>query len=79
MGLEINPIQYQPIDKCLYQLHNFIKCFKFINSLTRLPSQDITVHMPRIACGLAGQKWEKIEPLINKHLENVYVYDLPKK
>ena len=27
-----------------------------------------SVHMPRIGCGLAGGKWEKIEPLLNKTL-----------
>jgi O-acetyl-ADP-ribose deacetylase (regulator of RNase III) len=38
-----------------------------------------SIHMPRIGCGLAGGKWEKIEPLIEKHLCNagvaVTVYD----
>ncbi|MDR2105399.1 MAG: macro domain-containing protein [Deferribacteraceae bacterium] len=37
------------------------------------------VHMPRIGCGLAGGRWEQIEPLINRTLINkgidVYVYD----
>lgn len=38
-----------------------------------------SVHMPRIGCGLAGGKWEQIEPridhtLIRKNIE-VYVYD----
>ncbi len=36
--------------------------------------------MPRIGCGLAGGKWEEIEPIIQSALlENgieVYVYDL---
>lgn len=27
-----------------------------------------SVHMPRIGCGLAGGKWEKIEPLIKQSL-----------
>jgi hypothetical protein len=27
-----------------------------------------SVHMPRIGCGLAGGKWEQIEPLIGKTL-----------
>ncbi|GAB5527155.1 MAG: hypothetical protein Roseis2KO_50270 [Roseivirga sp.] len=38
-----------------------------------------SVHMPRIGCGLAGGKWEKIEPLIEKTLItnqiNTFVYD----
>jgi hypothetical protein len=35
--------------------------------------------MPRIGCGLAGGKWERIEPLILQELSQhdvaVYVYD----
>lgn len=41
---------------------------------------DASVHMPRIGCGLAGGKWEEIEPLIQNLLVKrgipVYVYDL---
>jgi O-acetyl-ADP-ribose deacetylase (regulator of RNase III) len=40
-----------------------------------------SVHMPRIGCGLAGGRWEFIEPLIATHLLErgvaVTVYDLP--
>ncbi|SKA85406.1 O-acetyl-ADP-ribose deacetylase (regulator of RNase III), contains Macro domain [Prosthecobacter debontii] len=38
-----------------------------------------SVHMPRIGCGLAGGRWEEIEPLIKRHLADqdvsVTVYD----
>ncbi|MEU8549292.1 macro domain-containing protein [Streptomyces roseoverticillatus] len=38
-----------------------------------------SVHMPRIGCGLAGGRWERIEPLITQHLTGrgvaVTVYD----
>ncbi len=36
-----------------------------------------SVHMPRIGCGLAGGKWERIEPLIEEALgdHRVLVYD----
>lgn len=38
-----------------------------------------SVHMPRIGCGLAGGRWEEIEPLIEETLIQkniaVYVYD----
>lgn len=38
-----------------------------------------SVHMPRIGCGLAGGKWEQIEPLIEQTLLaagiDTYVYD----
>ncbi len=39
------------------------------------------VHMPRIACGLAGGTWDKVEPIIEAELVArgipVVVYDLP--
>lgn len=40
-----------------------------------------SVHMPRIGCGLAGGRWEEIEPLVLEclveHGISVTVYDLP--
>jgi len=40
-----------------------------------------SVHMPRIGCGLAGGKWELIEPLLQENLVrrgiSVTVYDIP--
>ena len=39
-----------------------------------------SVHMPRIGCGLAGGRWNKIEPIISENLIDqgipVTVYDL---
>lgn len=41
---------------------------------------EASVHMPRIGCGLAGGRWEKIEPIISDELTShgieVTVYDL---
>lgn len=43
--------------------------------------QSATIHMPRIGCGLAGGRWEEIEPIILEELcarcVPVFVYDLP--
>ncbi|MBP1223279.1 macro domain-containing protein [Flavobacterium sp. 1355] len=40
---------------------------------------NASIHMPRIGCGLAGGKWEMMEPIILKTLSNndveVVVYD----
>lgn len=40
-----------------------------------------TVHMPRIGCGLAGGRWEEIEPILLEELDahgvSATVYDLP--
>ncbi len=42
-------------------------------------AEGATVHMPRIGCGLAGGRWETVEPLIAGHLTRrgiaVTVYD----
>lgn len=40
-----------------------------------------SVHMPRVGCGLAGGRWDEVEPLIQRTLVAadvpVAVYDLP--
>lgn len=45
------------------------------------PERQVSVHMPRLGCGLAGGSWEKIEPLLEQHFVErgvpVTVYDLP--
>ncbi len=63
----IPPIQYDAVEKCLEKLAG------------QAVQINATIHMPRIGCGLAGGKWEKIEPIIEKTLVKnnleVYVYD----
>jgi O-acetyl-ADP-ribose deacetylase (regulator of RNase III) len=46
------PIRYEAVGQCLVAL---------AEHATRLRA---SVHMPRIGCGLAGGKWERIEPLV---------------
>lgn len=64
------PIRYKAVDAGLAQVGD--------NALPLTAS----VHMPRIGCGLAGGKWDQIEPLIEKNLSArdiaVTVYDLEK-
>ena len=42
-----------------------------------------SVHMPRIGCGLAGGRWEEVEPIVREELVahgvEVTVYDLQQK
>lgn len=61
------PIRYEAVEECLEKLSVEAK------------KLEATVNMPRIGCGLAGGKWEKIEPIIKKTLcENnieVFIYD----
>lgn len=61
------PIRYEAVERCLDSL---------AISVLELGA---SVHMPRIGCGLAGGKWEKIEEIIKRTLLSkdidVYVYD----
>lgn len=64
------PVRYLAVASCLHRLQKEIEL---------LP--DISVHMPRIGCGLGGGKWEHIEPMVKRFLCDrgvpVTVYDLP--
>ncbi|MGK4581570.1 macro domain-containing protein [Kitasatospora sp. HPMI-4] len=61
------PVRYQAIDSALASLGGHA---------LRL---DASVHMPRIGCGLAGGRWELVEPLVTARLTGrgvpVTVYD----
>ncbi|WP_315053110.1 macro domain-containing protein [Chryseobacterium indoltheticum] len=63
----IAPIRYEAVEKGLNKL---------IDEALQL---NASVHMPRIGCGLAGGKWEEIEPIIEttllKNNVEVFVYD----
>ncbi|WP_336689712.1 MULTISPECIES: macro domain-containing protein [unclassified Chryseobacterium] len=63
----ISPIRYEAVEKCLEKLSEEAK------------KLNAGVHMPRIGCGLAGGKWEEIEPIIERTLlknnVEVFVYD----
>ncbi|MDA0657957.1 MAG: macro domain-containing protein [Planctomycetota bacterium] len=61
------PIRYDAVGSCLAQLALFAA------------EHHASVHMPRIGCGLAGGKWDEIEPLIDRTCSDanvpVFVYD----
>lgn len=61
------PIRYNAVERCLDAL---------AGHAARLGA---SVHMPRIGCGLAGGKWELIEPIVSRTLSEhdiaVTVYD----
>jgi N12 class adenine-specific DNA methylase/O-acetyl-ADP-ribose deacetylase (regulator of RNase III) len=50
---------------------------------TKAKELRASVHMPRVGCGLAGGKWQEIEPIIREELTTadvaVTVYDLPQR
>lgn len=61
------PIRYEAVQQGLAQVAQLAQ------------QKQASVHMPRIGCGLAGGKWEEIEPIIQQELSKlgvaVYVYD----
>jgi O-acetyl-ADP-ribose deacetylase (regulator of RNase III) len=61
------PLRYDALEICLTKVANYCK------------RNNMSVHMPRIGCGLAGGDWNKVEEIINQTLiaENldVFVYD----
>lgn len=61
------PIRYDALEQCLSRLAELAL------------ELNASVHMPRIGCGLAGGKWESVEPLIANRLckqgITVCVYD----
>lgn len=66
-------IRYDALDTALQAVANYPNCRSVPDNFTK----DVSIHMPRIGCGLAGGTWEKIEPIIEKNLSefDVYVYD----
>jgi O-acetyl-ADP-ribose deacetylase (regulator of RNase III) len=62
------PIRYQAVRQCLDTLG------------TAAIALGVSVHMPRIGCGLAGGSWDRIEPIISAALCErgipVTIYDL---
>lgn len=66
-GKNQTPIRYEAVESCLMQV------------ATKARELKAAVHMPRIGCGLAGGKWEEIEPIIQRCLVGegicVHVYD----
>lgn len=69
MGIRkgVPPVRYEAIRAGLARVAKFAQQYK------------ATVHMPRIGCGLAGGKWEEIEPMLRDTLVSagvpVTVYD----
>lgn len=59
------------LEACLKGVHS--KCQELMSQ-----NKHVSIHMPRIGCGLAGSSWDKIEPIINRHISDIdcYVYDL---
>ena len=82
-----NPValRYDALASCLRDLGRWMGNYYALKSrighgaMGEMP--DITIHMPRIGCGLAGGSWNVVEHYIAAILggTDVYVYDLEEK
>lgn len=73
------PLNYRALRECLMKLG--ILCthsLKVLHKTDNLISPPVSVHMPRIGCGLGGGSWEVVSELIDDCLDKVpvFVYDL---
>jgi O-acetyl-ADP-ribose deacetylase (regulator of RNase III) len=63
------PIRYRAVEACLEAVAIHAR------------NLGASVHMPRIGCGLAGGRWERVESIVERTLGargiDVVVYDLP--
>jgi O-acetyl-ADP-ribose deacetylase (regulator of RNase III) len=66
------PVRYPAIGKGFEHIASFA---------LEHPDKNVSIHMPRIGCGLAGGDWSEIEPLLDRFFVTkgiaVTVYDLP--
>lgn len=61
------PIRYDALSRCLIDIDRMLNL-----------RPEMTIHAPRLGCGLAGGEWVIVEALINRYLpkREVYIYDL---
>ena len=61
-----SPLRYNSLRTCLGKVAESAR------------SKGSTIHAPRIGCGLAGGKWDLVEPIIQEMMGDlpVYIYDL---
>lgn len=61
-----SPLRYEALRTCLIKVAETAR------------ARSSTIHAPRIGCGLAGGKWDLVEPIIQETMGGlpVYIYDL---
>lgn len=71
-----HPLKYYALADCFRTL------YLDLNDSNQASATNITLHAPRLGCGLAGGKWEKVAEIIQETLVDegidVVIYDLPK-
>lgn len=65
----VPPIRYDALRTCLDKVSEYAG---------EISKGTVSIHMPRIGCGLAGGSWPEVEKIIKETLpdRDVFVYDL---
>jgi len=75
--IEIPPIRYEAVYEGFVRLRRAILAFQYKDI------GNISLHMPRMGCGLAGGNWDMIHLQIDDALDDIdidiYVYDFVEK
>lgn len=74
------PLRYDALDRCLNKLAEGARAVAGMSDGSSSERHKLSVHMPRIGCGLARGDWSRVSELIAENLWDidVYVYDLEK-
>lgn len=74
------PLRYDALEQCLVKLAEGARAVAGLSDSTSSVMEELSIHMPRIGCGLARGDWNQVFELIADTLWDidVYIYDLPK-
>ena len=73
------PLRYDSLEQCLTKMAEGARAVTGTSDKAYVETDQLSIHMPRIGCGLARGDWERVASLIEDALwdMDVYVYDLP--
>lgn len=75
-GKTFPPVRYQSLEECLLRVRDAVE-----PAIKK--GQKISLHSPRLGCGLAGGSWEVVDAIIKRVFDGLdvtwTVYDLPER
>jgi len=73
------PLRYDALEQCLTKMAEGARAVTSAADSAIVEGEKLSIHLPRIGCGLARGDWLRVEGLIEDALwdMDVYVYDLP--
>ena len=72
LGTYKKRVEYDALRQCLESVNDYI------SKKNKKEKEKISIHMPRIGCGLGGGKWNIVKKIIEEEIgtHNIFVYDL---